>query len=86
MTSVKHNTEVYLERPRKFPAGLPVRLSVRCKDCSRRCMIDSYIPNGFPSAYAAKLGDVFSTLCAVQAEALPALDGQASLLSDASEV
>ena len=63
MTSETRYTELSLERPRKYPAGLPVRLSVRCLECSRHCTIDLRLPDAFPSAYVAMTEGVFSSLC-----------------------
>lgn len=85
MKSVTTSFETFVERPRKYPEGLPVRLSIRCAGCSHRCTIDSYVRNGFPSVFAAKIGAVFSTLCAVQGEVIDAPDGQQKVSSDVSE-
>lgn len=73
------------EYQRKSPGSLII--NAKCEQCSRRCTISSTIPGGFPSAYVDKLGNVFSSLCAMQEEANPLVpeDGQLNHSSDASE-
>lgn len=63
MQSEMKSTEMILERPRKYPLGLPVRMSVRCTECRRGCTIDLRLPDAFPSVYVEKIGVVFSSLC-----------------------
>lgn len=81
----KTYSEISVERPRKYPAGLPVRLGVRCRACSRACTIDLRLPDGFPSVYVERLGDVFSTLCAKLGAVPVPENGQLKVSSDANK-
>lgn len=62
-SSAIRSTEISLERPRKYPVGLPTRLGIRCTECPRHCTIDLRLPNEFPSVYVGKIDGVFSLLC-----------------------